>query len=176
VALYSVVWEEDLDDGALDLEAIWTRFQRVDPFSGPWPPEGYEGRSLSIGDVIEIDGERWTPVSFGFEKVERVTSDLSLIPRPGESAEDVIERVSRAAVERRRPGLTLSEPADEPAVFRFSGRLPELPEDDPGVYGEGCVGCSLEDDGDGESGPNLVVYLSAACPVHGKLVAGEEVE
>lgn len=68
-AAYSVVWEEETTEA--DLEAIWTRFQRVDPYRGPWPPEGFTGRSLSIGDLIEIDGRFWTPVAVGFEEVQR---------------------------------------------------------------------------------------------------------
>jgi hypothetical protein len=43
------------------LEQIFHDFQRVDPETGPWPPEGYEGRSLSVGDVIVLDG--WAPFS-----------------------------------------------------------------------------------------------------------------
>lgn len=38
------------------LEAIWTTFQRVDPETGPWPPEDFAGRSLSVGDVVVLDG------------------------------------------------------------------------------------------------------------------------
>ena len=57
---YTRVWagehEGELPPDATDvLEAIWTGFQRVDPETGPWPPEGYTGRSLSVGDVIVLD-------------------------------------------------------------------------------------------------------------------------
>lgn len=58
---YKRVWAADFEgelppDVTEALEAIWTGFQRVDPETGPWPPEGYEGRSLSVGDVIVLDG------------------------------------------------------------------------------------------------------------------------
>lgn len=38
------------------LDVIFRDFQRVDPDTGPWPPEGFTGRSLSVGDVVVIDG------------------------------------------------------------------------------------------------------------------------
>ncbi len=65
---YGKVWEGELDeslhrrradwptaDGSDLLESIFQDFQRVDPGSH-WPPEGYEGRSLSVGDVVVLDG------------------------------------------------------------------------------------------------------------------------
>lgn len=64
---YEVVWEGELDDAIFTgrppdasaddlLGVIWVDFQRVDPETGPWPPEGYTGRSLSVGDVVVLDG------------------------------------------------------------------------------------------------------------------------
>lgn len=74
---YEVVWEGELErddsdhflrrligpeapppiaDASDELDRIFVWFQRVDPEGGPWPPEGYEGRSVSVGDVIVLDG------------------------------------------------------------------------------------------------------------------------
>lgn len=59
---YERVWEGELDGlpalGEADaaLNRVWVDFQRVDPDDGPWPPEGYRGRSLSVGDVVVLDG------------------------------------------------------------------------------------------------------------------------
>lgn len=63
---YAVVWEGEVagelpPDVTPVLGALWEGFQRVDPETGPWPPEGYTGRSLSVGDVIVLDG--WAPFS-----------------------------------------------------------------------------------------------------------------
>lgn len=74
---YELVWEGELfeAEGGADatgaLDVIWSGFQRVDPDTGPWPPEGYVGRSLSVGDVIVLDG--WAPFSvenLGFAAAE----------------------------------------------------------------------------------------------------------
>jgi hypothetical protein len=46
----------------------------------------------------------------------------------------------------------------------------------PFVYGTGCVGCELENDGDGETGPHLVVLINPACPVHAELLADTDDE
>jgi hypothetical protein len=77
-AVYRLLWEEDgseylAGDPAAAPESVWTRFQRVDPDEGPWPPEGYKGRSVSIGDVVEIDGIAWTPAAVGWDRVEQFT-------------------------------------------------------------------------------------------------------
>lgn len=64
---YTCVWAEP-NDGA-SLEDIWTRFQRVDPHHGPWTPDSYTARSVSIGDVIEIDGCFWTPLPIGWREL-----------------------------------------------------------------------------------------------------------
>lgn len=74
MANYEVVWTEP-NDGA-SLESLWTRFQRVDPDTGPWPPETYTGRSLSIGDVIEIDGCFWTPEPIGWRELTEDEASL----------------------------------------------------------------------------------------------------
>lgn len=65
---YEAVWSEPNDDASL--ESLWTRFQRVDAEFGPWPPAGYTGRSLSIGDVVEIDGSYWTPLAVGWRELD----------------------------------------------------------------------------------------------------------
>lgn len=65
---YESVWtgevEHDLEvleptEATPALERIFRDFQRVDPDEGPWPPDGYTGRSLSVGDVVVLDG--WAP-------------------------------------------------------------------------------------------------------------------
>lgn len=79
---YEAVWSETLQLDDLGnppehslLESLWTRYQRVDEETGPWPPEGYEARSLSIGDLVEVVFEHdaevmwWSPVSVGWERV-----------------------------------------------------------------------------------------------------------
>lgn len=73
-ALMEQVWEGRLDWFSTDMSAnqvfdrIWHEFQRVD--EDHMPPEGYEGRSLSIGDVVQLVAEDeeavetwWTPGS-----------------------------------------------------------------------------------------------------------------
>jgi hypothetical protein len=55
-------------------------------------------------------------------------------------------------------------------LVRYSGSKPHAI---PYVYGAGCVGCTLEDDGDGETGPHLVVLINPACPVHAELLADD---
>lgn len=64
---YEPVWAGEVDDlevletteATPALERIFRDFQRVDPDLGSWPPEGYTGRSLSVGDVVVLDG--WAP-------------------------------------------------------------------------------------------------------------------
>lgn len=56
-APYRIAWSEKTDGREID--AVWTRFQRID--IGMMPPEGYEGRSLSIGDVVSIGFKFYTP-------------------------------------------------------------------------------------------------------------------
>lgn len=63
-AEYRLVWEENTE--GRNLAEIWERFQRVDEKTGPWPPDGYEGRSLSIGDLISIGEFLYTVEPLGF--------------------------------------------------------------------------------------------------------------
>jgi hypothetical protein len=69
---YRVVWTDDLNGRGL--EDIFRDFQRVDEISGPWPPEGYTGRSLSESDivVIRVDDEEhgYLCAAFGWDKLD----------------------------------------------------------------------------------------------------------
>jgi hypothetical protein len=80
-AVYECVWE---GEGAVDrlgepealLDTIWTQFQRVG--GETLPPEGYRGRSLSIGDVIELNGTRWyTPEPGRWKQIPRRRQAIS---------------------------------------------------------------------------------------------------
>lgn len=64
---YRPVWQETMAEATL--ESLFTRYQRVDPDSGPWPPEGYEARSLSVGDLVQIDGAVYAVEPVGFRRV-----------------------------------------------------------------------------------------------------------
>jgi hypothetical protein len=97
-AEYELVYEGSVADspsGDMEglLSLIWTGFQRVDPETGPWPPEGFEGRSLSVGDVIVLDG--WAP--FAVEPLGFAAVDLFRPPQPsglrriGEAGQTMIE-------------------------------------------------------------------------------------
>jgi hypothetical protein len=66
---YTAVWVEPWDE-APTTDEIWTRFQRVDEVTGPWPPDGYKGRSLSIGDVVAIGPDFFTPESVGWRQLD----------------------------------------------------------------------------------------------------------
>jgi hypothetical protein len=64
---YRAVWGEDYTD-KVTLEKVWKEFQRID--ENNMPPDGYEGRSLSIGDVVAIgDYEFYTPQMIGWRKL-----------------------------------------------------------------------------------------------------------
>jgi hypothetical protein len=77
-AAYEKVWDgvlsgdvDRLNDLTPVLESIFVLLQRVDPDTGPWPPAGYNGRSLNVGDVVVIDG--WAAYAvepLGFKAVE----------------------------------------------------------------------------------------------------------
>lgn len=87
---YAVVWEGEvageLPPDATDvLGELYKGFQRVDPETGPWPPEGYEGRSLSVGDVVLLDG--WA--AFSVEPVGFAARVLRHRPAPGAIPEAV---------------------------------------------------------------------------------------
>ena len=58
---YKMVWEEESED--TDLENIFIRFNHNHP-------EGFKGHSLSVSDVVEIDGKYYYCDSFGFKEVE----------------------------------------------------------------------------------------------------------
>lgn len=65
---YKLVWFE-LTSQDYGLEGIWRRFQRVEE-GIQMPPEGYTARSLSIGDVICLNGRFYTPESVGFAELD----------------------------------------------------------------------------------------------------------
>jgi hypothetical protein len=45
------------------------------------------------------------------------------------------------------------------------------PDDMPPINADGCVDCMLDDDGDVEDGPHLLVFVNPTCPIHGSLVS-----
>lgn len=63
---YAPVWLEPNDERSID--QVWTRFQRID--IGMEPPEGYKGRSLSIGDVVGIGDQMFTPEFVGWYELD----------------------------------------------------------------------------------------------------------
>src|SRR4029077_20534407 len=67
-ANYKLVWVEDSQDAFPDrsftVDDVWRRFQRVDEVMTP--PKGYEGRSISIGDVVAIDRTMFSPEPVGW--------------------------------------------------------------------------------------------------------------
>lgn len=64
---YRAVWGDVCEDG-INLEKIWKKFQRID--ENNMPPSNYDGRSLSIGDVVGIgDYEFFTPEPVGWRKL-----------------------------------------------------------------------------------------------------------
>lgn len=87
-AEYRAVWDEPCEDN-ISLEKIWKRFQRID--ENNMPPEGYTGRSLSIGDVVAIGVyELFTPEPIGWRKLtngERAAVVLSALGDLGTWAE-----------------------------------------------------------------------------------------
>lgn len=72
---YAIVWTEACQ--TRDCEEVWARFQRVEPGIA-WPPDGYTGRSLSIGDVIGIGHEMFTPLGLGFRQLTPIERRLVL--------------------------------------------------------------------------------------------------
>jgi hypothetical protein len=85
---YCAVWSETCED-KISLEKIWKRFQRID--ENNMPPDGYVGRSLSIGDVVAIGAyEFFTPEPVGWRKLtlgERAAVCLSALGDLGTWAE-----------------------------------------------------------------------------------------
>ena len=66
---YHKVWEEDVLDSLYfgkdkqTLELLFERFNMEDK------PESYMGRSMSVGDIVEIDNNVYVCASFGWNKV-----------------------------------------------------------------------------------------------------------
>lgn len=72
-----MVWEEKIGDALSDLEIcemVFTVFQRVD--EGHMPPDGFTGRSLSIGDVVRVRDNFYACAFVGFEQVEPFDGSL----------------------------------------------------------------------------------------------------
>lgn len=49
------------------LGSVFERFQRVD--ENHWVPDGYEGRSLSMGDLVRLGDEWWHCEFVGWKQV-----------------------------------------------------------------------------------------------------------
>jgi len=88
-AEYALVWEEENHGSGPD--DIWLRFQRIDSFL--MPPEGYKGRSLSVGDVIAIGPDYFTPEFVGWRYLgrENENGDLELLPFESYPLDDLTE-------------------------------------------------------------------------------------
>jgi hypothetical protein len=92
-----IVIEPGNEEHILDL--LFERFNRGAPgFIGD---ERYPQRSLSAGDVVEVNGRRFACQRIGWiEIAPAADADYSLRPRPGETPVDVINRVLAAANKR----------------------------------------------------------------------------
>lgn len=61
-------YEVSAEDRPEALARVWSDFNRGSPtFVGD---EAYPQRSLSMGDVVEVDGKRFSPVMAGWKEVE----------------------------------------------------------------------------------------------------------
>ena len=63
---YKLVYEfEESHQGSTDslLESIFMRFQGT-------KPSGYKGHSLSVSDIVEVDGVKYYADSFGFKSID----------------------------------------------------------------------------------------------------------
>jgi hypothetical protein len=102
LADYVPVWTEENEGRTID--EIWTRFQRIGDgasWYGGMPPEGYTGRSLSIGDVVAIGDDFYTPEVVGWRKLTAKEADLVKFPFKRE----VVKRMYRLDPEGIRRGL-----------------------------------------------------------------------
>lgn len=66
--VYKKMWEDGIDciggEVTIDiLESIYSKFNLS-------RPEGFEGHSLSISDIIKMDGVYWYVEPFGFSRIE----------------------------------------------------------------------------------------------------------
>lgn len=85
-AEYVAVWAGVIDtEGRYDetvLDRLWTKFQRVD--DAHMPPVGYTGRSLSVGDVVQIeDGDEsrwWACEPLGWKQIDATAHENAAVP------------------------------------------------------------------------------------------------
>lgn len=64
---WAMVWRDTLRSEAPD--AIFREFQRVEE-GVHWPPDGYEGRSLTCGDLVNCDGTWYYCAPVGWNEVK----------------------------------------------------------------------------------------------------------
>ena len=62
---YELVYEGEIDDNEINfvLEELFVLFNLSDR------PEGFKGRSMSVSDIVELDGEYYYCDIFGFKKI-----------------------------------------------------------------------------------------------------------
>lgn len=64
---YKVVWQGEVEDKGGTMATLEGVFRLLNVGQ---KPEGYKGHSLSVSDVIEIDGQFYYTDDFGFKKIE----------------------------------------------------------------------------------------------------------
>ena len=66
---YEVVYEGEIEDGEVEtvLEDFFTMFN-------VYHPRNFNGRSMSISDIVELEGEYYYTESFGFKKITDMCS------------------------------------------------------------------------------------------------------
>lgn len=69
---YECVWEESADSDT-SLDDIWSRFQR----GGEDCPEDYRGRSMSEGDIIDLDGYLFYCEPVGWKELKKIKKKRS---------------------------------------------------------------------------------------------------
>ena len=64
---YKKIYEGEIDSDGTDenvLDEIFSKYQSV-------KPEGYSGRSVSVSDMITLDGKTFFTDSFGFKRLSK---------------------------------------------------------------------------------------------------------
>ena len=69
---YECVWEESVDSD-ISLEDIWSRFQHDSEDC----PEGYESRSMSEGDIVDLDGHLFYCEPVGWKELKKIKKKRS---------------------------------------------------------------------------------------------------